>query len=88
MIYLKDINKIYNNGVLFYVFKGINFDIEWGEFVFIMGVLGFGKFILFNILGILDNYDDGEYYFNNVLIKDLSEIKFVEYCNWMIGFIF
>lgn len=88
MIYLENINKIYYNGVLLYVLKGINFDIEWGEFVFIMGVLGFGKFILLNILGILDNYDLGEYYLNDVLIKNLSEICFVEYRNWMIGFIF
>ena len=43
---------------------------------------------LLNILGILDNYDNGEYYLNNVLIKDLSETKSAEYRNRMIGFIF
>lgn len=36
----------------------------------------------------MDNYDDGEYYLNNVLIKDLSETKSAEYRNRMIGFIF
>jgi putative ABC transport system ATP-binding protein len=43
---------------------------------------------LLNILGILDNYDSGEYYLNNVLIRDLSESKAAEYRNRMIGFIF
>ena len=43
---------------------------------------------LLNILGILDNYDTGDYYLNNVLIKNLSETKASEYRNRMIGFIF
>lgn len=87
MIHLKDINKTYNNGAL-HVLKGINLDIERGEFVSIMGASGSGKSTLLNILGILDNYDDGEYYLNNVLIKNLSETKSAEYRNRMIGFIF
>lgn len=41
-----------------------------------------------NILGILDNYDTGEYRLNDVLIKDLSETRAAEYRNKMIGFIF
>ena len=53
-----------------------------------MGASGSGKSTLLNILGILDNYDSGEYYLNNVLIKDLSETRAAEYRNRMIGFIF
>ena len=87
MIHLKDINKTYNNGAPLHVLKGINLDIERGEFVSIMGASGSGKSTLLNILGILDNYDNGEYYLNNV-IKDLSETKSAEYRNRMIGFIF
>lgn len=49
---------------------------------------GSGKSTLLNILGILDNYDTGEYTLNGVLIKDLSETKAAEYRNRMIGFIF
>ncbi len=49
---------------------------------------GLGKSTLLNILGILDNYDTGDYYLNNVLIKNLSETKAAEYRNRMIGFIF
>ena len=88
MIHLKDINKTYNNGAPLHVLKGINLDIERGEFVSIMGASGSGKSTLLNKLGILVDYDDGEYYLNNVLIKDLSETKSAEYRNRMIGFIF
>lgn len=88
MIQLKDINKTYNNGAPLHVLKGINLNIEKGEFVSIMGASGSGKSTLLNILGILDNYDTGEYYLNNILIKNISERKAAEYRNRMIGFIF
>lgn len=88
MIHLENINKTYYNGAPLHVLKGINLDIAKGEFVSIMGASGSGKSTLLNILGILDNYDEGEYYLNNVLIKDLSETKSAEYRNRMIGFIF
>ena len=68
--------------------QGIDLDIERGEFVSIMGASGSGKSTLLNILGILDNYDTGEYRLNDVLIKDLSETRAAEYRNKMIGFIF
>ena len=88
MIHLKDIQKTYHAGAPLHVLKGINLDIEKGEFVSIMGASGSGKSTLLNILGILDNYDSGEYYLNNVLIRDLSETRAAEYRNRMIGFIF
>ena len=88
IITLKDINKTYNNGQPLHVLKGINLDIEQGEFVSIMGASGSGKSTLLNILGILDNYDSGEYHLGGTLIKDLSEKRAAEYRNRMIGFIF
>ena len=88
MITLKNIHKTYNNGTPLHVLKGINLHIDKGEFVSIMGASGSGKSTLLNILGILDNYDSGEYYLNNVHIKDLSETRAAEYRNRMIGFIF
>lgn len=88
MIHLKDINKTYYNGAPLHVLKGIDLDIDRGELVSIMGASGSGKSTLLNILGILDNYDSGEYYLNRVLVKDLSESKAAEFRNRMIGFIF
>ena len=88
MILLENINKTYDNGQPLHVLKGINLDIEKGEFVSIMGASGSGKSTLLNILGILDNYDSGEYRLNGTLIKDLSETKAAEFRNRMIGFIF
>ena len=88
MIHLKDINKTYFGAQPLHVLKGITLDIEDGEFVSIMGASGSGKSTLLNILGILDNYDSGEYMLGGTLIKDLSERKAAEYRNRMIGFIF
>ena len=88
MIHLKNINKTYKGAQPLHVLKGIDLDIQRGEFVSIMGSSGSGKSTLLNILGILDNYDEGTYHLNGQLIKDLSETKAADYRNRMIGFIF
>ncbi len=88
MIELKDVNKTYQGAQPLHVLKGINLHIGEGEFVSIMGASGSGKSTLLNILGILDNYDSGEYWLSGTLIRDLSERKAAEYRNRMIGFIF
>ena len=88
MIHLRDINKTYYGAQPLHVLKGIDLDIKRGEFVSIMGASGSGKSTLLNILGILDNYDTGEYTLNGTLIKNLSEKRAAEYRNRMIGFIF
>lgn len=88
LIELNNINKTYDNGQPLHVLKGITMGIERGEFVSIMGASGSGKSTLLNILGILDNYDEGEYRLDGRLIKDLSERQAADYRNRMIGFIF
>ncbi len=88
LIELKDVNKTYNNGQPLHVLKGINLGIDSGEFVSIMGASGSGKSTLLNIIGILDNYDTGEYYIDGRLIKNLTEKQAADYRNRMIGFIF
>ena len=88
MIHLENVNKTYFGAQPLHVLKGINLDIEAGEFVSIMGASGSGKSTLLNILGILDNYDSGLYTLNGVRIWDLSERKAAEYRNHRIGFIF
>ena len=88
LIELKNVNKTYNNGQPLHVLKGIDLCIEEGEYVSIMGASGSGKSTLLNILGILDNYDSGEYRLDGKLIKDLSETEAAHYRNRTIGFIF
>ena len=88
LIELKDIHKTYNNGQPLHVLKGVDLEIGQGEFVSIMGASGSGKSTLLNILGILDNYDEGTYYLDGQLIKDLSEKEAAHYRNKMIGFVF
>ena len=88
LIELKGVNKTYDNGQPLHVLKGIDLSIDRGEFVSIMGASGSGKSTLLNILGILDNYDTGEYWLDGKLIRDLSERQAADYRNRMIGFIF
>lgn len=88
IISLKDVNKTYPGVVPLHVLKGINLEIEKGELVSIMGASGSGKSTLLNILGILDNYDSGEYELDGQIIKNLSENKAAELRNRMIGFVF
>ena len=87
-IELHNVNKTYWGAQPLHVLKGIDLSIEKGEFVSIMGASGSGKSTLLNILGILDNYDEGEYLIDGRLIKGLSERQAAAYRNKMIGFIF
>lgn len=88
MIRFESIHKTYPGVQPLHVLKGISMNVEEGEFVSIMGASGSGKSTMLNILGILDDYNSGEYYLNGKLIKSLSETRAAEYRNHMIGFIF
>lgn len=89
MIELSGIRKSYQMGSnRLDVLKGIDLTINEGELVSIMGSSGTGKSTLLNIVGILDNYDSGEYRLNRTLIKDLSETKAALYRNRLLGFVF
>lgn len=88
MIRIRDLNKTYPGASPLHVLKGINMDVEEGEFISIMGASGSGKSTLLNILGVLDTYDTGEYYLDGELIRDLSESKAAELRNRKVGFIF
>ena len=88
MLQLKDINKTYPGAVPLHVLKDINLTVETGELVSIMGASGSGKSTLLNILGILDNYDTGEYRLDGVLVKNLSEYQAADLRNRKIGFVF
>jgi len=89
MIKLNDIHKSYEMGSSkLHVLKGIDLEIQQGEFVSIMGSSGSGKSTLLNILGILDNYDYGSYYLGGKLIENMSEKKAAQLRNEMVGFVF
>lgn len=90
MIELKNIRKSYQTGYTnLEVLKGIDLFIDRGEFVSIMGSSGSGKSTMLNILGILDEYDSGEYRLDNTFInKELSQKQAAIYRNQLIGFVF
>jgi len=88
MISIRNLNKTYYGGAPLHVLKGINLEVSKGEFIAIMGASGSGKSTLLNILGILDNYDTGEYYLDHTLISNLSETKAAVLRNRKIGFVF
>lgn len=88
MINFENINKTYPGIQPLHVLKGVDMNIGQGEFVSIMGASGSGKSTMLNILGILDDYDTGNYYLNGTLIRNLTEKRAAEYRNQMIGFIF
>lgn len=89
MIDLNNINKTYYTGsTSLHVLKGIDLKIEQGELVSIMGSSGSGKSTLLNIIGMLDNYDEGSFSLNGELIKNLSEKKAAYFRNKFIGFVF
>lgn len=89
MIRINNLHKSYVMGSnSLHVLKGMDMEIEPGEFVSIMGSSGSGKSTLLNILGILDNYDQGSYYLGGRLIQGMNETKAALMRNEMIGFIF
>jgi putative ABC transport system ATP-binding protein len=90
MIKIRGLNKTYNLGQpnALHVLKGIDMDVAAGEFLSIMGASGSGKSTLLNVIGILDNYDTGEYILDGTLVRDLSETHAAELRNRKVGFIF
>ncbi len=71
-----------------HVLRGIDLGVESGELVSIMGASGSGKSTLLNIIGILDNQDEGSYTLDGRQISMISETEAAELRNRHIGFVF
>ena len=88
MLDLKGIHKTYQGESPLHVLKGVDLHISEGELVSIMGASGSGKSTLLNSMGILDDYDEGEYRLAGNLIKGQDERQQARLRNQYIGFIF
>ncbi|MBT7849913.1 MAG: ABC transporter ATP-binding protein [Formosa sp.] len=89
MLEIKQLHKSYAIGdSSLHVLKGIDLSVAQGEMVAIMGSSGSGKSTLLNIIGMLDEADEGAYILDQVPIKNLTEKKAAIYRNKFLGFIF
>ena len=89
MIKIEKLHKSYPIGKdSLHVLKGIDLHIKEGEFVSIMGSSGSGKSTLLNIVGLLDIHDEGNYFLNGQLIKNMNEKKAAILRNKFLGFVF
>lgn len=71
-----------------FILKGIDLDISEGDFISIMGPSGAGKSTLLNIIGFLDDPNEGEYFFLDDPVHNLNEKQKSEYHRTYIGFVF
>lgn len=89
VIQLKDLHKRFGIGdAEHFAIDGIDLTIEKGEFIAIMGPSGCGKTTLLNILGLLDNSIEGEYFLDGKSIASLGQRRKSKIRSEQIGFIF
>lgn len=89
MLTLKNVHKIYNKGKAneFEALNGVDFNVNDGELVAIIGKSGAGKSTLLHILACIDSYESGEYIIDDILVQKLSESKLADIRNKKIGMV-
>lgn len=86
---ISGLSKTYRKGDNeIYALRNINFDVEEGEFVSIVGKSGSGKSTLLNLLGGMDTSADGAVYYNGVNLLEMSEAQLSQYRKFAVGMIF
>ncbi len=88
LLRLEDISKVYrNNGIQVEALKHVDLEIDEGESVAIMGASGSGKSTLLNVMGCMDKATGGEYYINDINIRNYSDKKMAGLRNEVFGFV-
>lgn len=88
LLRLEDISKVYrNNGIQVEALKHVDLEIDAGESVAIMGASGSGKSTLLNVMGCMDKATGGEYYINDINIRNYSDKKMAGLRNEVFGFV-
>jgi putative ABC transport system ATP-binding protein len=89
MIDLRHIHKWYNiGGTRSFVLKDVNLEFNEGDFISIMGPSGSGKSTLLNVIGMLDTFNEGEYFFMGQAVHTLKEKQRTQLYKQYIGFVF
>jgi putative ABC transport system ATP-binding protein len=89
MIKITDLKKFYRTEeVETSAINNVSLEVKKGEFLAVMGPSGCGKSTLLNILGLLDDLDEGSYLFNGTEIADYNEKKRADLRKQNIGFVF
>ncbi len=89
MIKTSELSKIfYTEEIQTLALNKVNFEVQQGEFVAVMGPSGCGKSTLLNILGLLDNPDEGEYIFNGINVARYRESQRTDMRKGNVGFVF
>tara|TARA_R110001606_G_scaffold64760_1_gene150307 strand:+ start:1997 stop:2665 length:669 start_codon:yes stop_codon:yes gene_type:complete len=89
LLQLNNIFKWVNSGgQRVFLLKDINLTVEKGEFISVMGPSGSGKSTLLNVIGMLDNFDEGEYNFMDKPVHTLKEKQRANLYKQYIGFVF
>ncbi len=89
MIATQNLQRHYDmGGEVIHALRGVDIEIERGEYVAIMGPSGSGKSTLMNLIGLLDTPDEGQYWLNGKLVSELSDRELARIRNKEVGFVF